>query len=274
MPSLYPILPLINHEALDSLIIPTTTIINYPTNFKSKSLRHASQERPLYVTLYCHDGASWFLKRTEEIPFGNASSFRRPLTCGKDDQCILICSYQSPRVEKISALPAPTTLRIDNARVDERASINLSYRQTTVSYQGEYPYTMALSKKSTFFSSSILASTHQGYKNFLILLNISVFSEPALPSHITYFSISDPDKHYKLSTRTNACTVIDLGTLDVSLDQPILFFSKTNSYLPLFLSVCLETGLMSFEHTHPPSEFFWGFHKYPLTNYLKKLWSA
>ena len=67
-------------------------------------------------------------------------------------------------------LPKPDSLRIDKSPVAERCSLNFSFKNSITSYQGEYPFEMALLKKSSFFSFDGLkqSSNKDEVVNFMI----------------------------------------------------------------------------------------------------------
>ena len=70
-----------------------------------------------------------------------------------DDEIVVIVPKKSNSFQYVvDILPEPESLRVDNSFVAQRVSLNFSYLNAESSFQGEYPFNLANSKKGSLFS--------------------------------------------------------------------------------------------------------------------------
>ena len=55
-------------------------------------------------------------------------------------------------------------------------------------------------------------------------------------------------------------------------NQINFYTSKDCSFIPITITLNLETNQLSAEHTHPPTEYFYGLDKLDGVRLLKKTW--
>ena len=54
--------------------------------------------------------------------------------------------------------------------------------------------------------------------------------------------------------------------------ETIFFSSNKCSFIPIILSIHLKNRLLSVEHIHPPTEYFFGSRKQELVKFTKTQW--
>ena len=54
------------------------------------------------------------------------------------------------------------------------------------------------------------------------------------------------------------------------ISSTVFFTSKEATFIPLMLSIDINSNQLSVEHTHPPTEYFFGTQKLEYVNLIKK----
>lgn len=131
------------------------------------------------------------------------------------------------------------------------------------SYQSEYPFNMA-AKNGIITSSVASLSNKNASKNYIIFRNI--FIDPIEKSFNIFFinlktnKILKKDKFF--TNRTNIIEIED------ELIHPEIFF-VTSNYLGVPIYLAEKNGHLSFEHTHPPHEYFMSQNKFKIIKEFK-----
>lgn len=132
------------------------------------------------------------------------------------------------------------------------------------SYQSEYPIQMIL-KKGNILTPTSAISNKNANNNYLILRNI--YYKPIQEVFYAYFvDIKNKRILEKTELKTNFSNFLKIPN---TLIRPeIYIISDKFLGVPIFLSE--HNGHVSFEHTHPPHEYFLGKNKFELVSKLKK----
>ena len=121
--------------------------------------------------------------------------YRNEFNLSNEKLLIIVPKKRNLFLEKTDTLPRPDSLRIDKSPIAERASINFNFRDSTTSYQGEYPYEMTLSKKGSFLTFNILGNKSKVNNfDFVILTNINRDSQVEDEVNIECFDPIFPEK--------------------------------------------------------------------------------
>ena len=173
-------------------------------------------------------------------------------------------------------LPLPNSLRVDKSFVEERASYNFSYKSFQTSYQGEYPVKMSKLTKANFFSFDALKAlgSINEVKNFLLFMNLDSLAVNNSAKKIIIYDSEDNSKLYEFNAVQNEISILDLSVLANEKFSEQIFFLSSNeaTFIPLMLSLDVKTNHLSLEHTHPPSEIFFGQDKNSAIKVLKNRW--
>ena len=131
------------------------------------------------------------------------------------------------------------------------------------SYQSEYPFQMIM-KKGNILTPTSTISNKNG-ENYLILRNI--YHKPTQEIFSAYFvDIKNKKILEKIELKTNFSNFLKIPNL---LIKPEIYIITDNFLgVPIFLSE--HNGHLSFEHTHPPHEYFLSKNKFEQVSKLKK----
>ena len=105
-------------------------------------------------------------------------------------------------------------------------------------------------------------------------MNISKNDNSLEPVKIEYF---DPKNRHEVKiiyARRNSFSIFETSKYENYLDKLSTIFFRSNeaTFIPLMLSIDINTNQLSVEHTHPPSEYFFGIQKLNYVNLIKKQW--
>lgn len=172
--------------------------------------------------------------------------------------------------DNLSVLPKPISRKKDKSPVNERASIVFSTDNSNSSYQGDFPYPMSCIPKGSLLSfSPLIKAQDSGVKVKVIIVNI--YSQALKEKNIFHFCVADANnkKQIKCSDYThNSVAIIDL----IDNIKEYVFYSKNSLGIPIFISYNNDGTMISVEHTHPPSECFWGENRRIGQGILKSNW--
>lgn len=131
---------------------------------------------------------------------------------------------------------------------DFRANLAVTLGKNSSSYQSEYPISMAKRSGSVFNVVSVLTDDRAKRKT-LSLRNISTHGD-VFEKKVVFFSLKDESVIKEEIVYTNRANLIDLDF--IGQDSSVGFVGNLMA-IPI---ICLEyeSGLLSFEHTHPPHE--------------------
>ncbi len=132
------------------------------------------------------------------------------------------------------------------------------------SYQSEYPYSMVC-KKGTILSSVCSLANKDAEENYIFIKNI--FEKPIVEYFDAYFvniKTRVIEETFKIKTNYTNCLKID-----TKLIKPEIFL-VTKDYLGVPIYASVNNKHISFEHTHPPTEYIISQNKYKKIAELKK----
>ena len=276
MNAYFPIPPSITLDQNKRKIIGSITFLNYPNNRLRSILKKNKYKDIVYLGIYCFRNKKWILLKTykcEPIEFIEIS--RSKLDVEDNEMVVAVPKKLNIFKEIYNNLPAPDLLKIDNSTISPRASLNFSYLNSMTSYQGEYPLIMTDLKRGSLLTFDTLKQTNfPSNKNFLIFMNISNNFNSLEPIKIEYFNPKNREKIKIVYARRNYFSVFESSEYENYLDDPSTIFFRSNeaSFIPLMLSIDTNTNQLSVEHTHPPSEYFFGIQKQKYVNLIKKQW--
>ncbi len=276
MSSYFPIPPNIFIEDISLYIYGSITFLNIPNNRLKESFFEKKYDSVLYLGLYKLDKNNWILLKVIKcLPFEFCEIKRSELEVCDEEMVILIPkkSKNFPNFTKI--LPYPDKLRSDKSPVAERCSLNFTFKNSTTSYQGEYPFKMTTLKQSSFLSFDTLKNwTNKKVANYLIFMNILRDSD--IRENVLIKVIDPKNKQIKKSIKAkkNAFTIYKITEeKNKKFENPTSFYKSNEcSFIPILLSINLENSQLSVEHTHPPSEMVYGINKFDVIKQIKNIW--
>ncbi len=279
MTAYFPLLPSIESKKLDKNIYSSTIFLNCPTNIRKLNQRKCSRQK-IYFGTYKHEKGLWKIISIDECKYGEFVEKRRKFINLEPERMIVsLVSYEKLFPESTRFLPKPQTLRIDNSQVGERVSLNYHFGKGTTSYTGEYPFPMT-SKKSSFWSSDSFKEKNlkeHNVESFIILMNINRDAEVNSEVILEIYSPHNLKKKFRQKTHQNSFTIINVKDVSRELeldqtDQTFFMQCKSCAFIPMILSVDAISNQLSFEHTIPPRDFFWGKDKFSVSSLIKKRW--
>ena len=141
-----------------------------------------------------------------------------------------------------------------NANPDWRANISIFNSNTSSSYQGEYPGEFWIERSLQLVVPNV---TKECTKLFLF----SKFqSNPIVEPFLLEVYDNYKNKLDEITFYTNTINIFKLENLKNNLNENMLIFiSRKQGGVPIYLSKSLDDKSISLEHTHPPVEYlYWG----------------
>ena len=276
MSSYFPIPPNIFIKENSCKIYGSTIFLNTPNNRVKKSIFDNPYNTIIYLGLYFLNKKNWVLIKTFECnPYDFVEVHRKNLNVSDNQMLLLVPQTTNDFPAQVKELPRPDSLRIDKSPVADRCSLNFHLKKSMTSYQGEYPFQMASLRKSSFFSFDGLKqiSKNENLINFIIFMNININSESQEKVTIKVFNPNNKEHKKNIIAQKNSFTIYRIENENISdLKNKILFYTSNNSsFIPISLTVNFQTNQLSAEHTHPPSELFFG-NKTNAIKLIKKIW--
>ena len=277
MSSYFPIPPTIKVEELSSEIEGSTTFLNIPNNRLKNGIFGNSYNKHIFLGLYSLEKNNWSLiKVFKTSPYDFIEVERKDFDCHPTQMLVLVPQKDNYFPKSPKQLPIPDSLRIDKSPIAERCSLNFSHNKSITSYQGEYPFEMALLTKSSFFSFDAIKQSFKKDEvmNFIIYMNINTNSDLQEEVNIDVFNPSNRFLKKKLIARRNSFTIHRIQVEDNGEpNNSVCFYTSEHcSFIPITLTLNLKTNQLSAEHTHPPTELFYGLNKIDGVRLLKKTW--
>jgi hypothetical protein len=224
------------------------------------------------VGVYTQSFDSVFWEKLDEIEFSNSnnislSSSNYSLDVGQL-AVIIPCEVDFDLLDRYSELPIPVDRKVDLSPVNERAAIHFTKGDSFSSYQGEFPYQMSRIKGTFLAFDPLIQRTDGNIKTKIAFINIHSDNI----SKKTQFNLNVANAHSKERIISNAYVHNSAGIIDINNTDNIelCFYSKDTLGIPIFISYN-ESGYLSVEHTHPPSEYFWN-NKFKGQQLLKQNW--
>jgi len=228
------------------------------SKFVPNRLSHSKPELIYKVGVYTQKFESVSWKKLDEVEFGKDNniildSSNYNLNIGQLAVVIPV-SVDTYLEDEYLTLIEPLSRKIDLSPTSERATICFTKGDSFSSYQGEFPYQMSKIKGTFLTFDSLLKGNSENIKTMVVFVNIHSIelSEKQIfklnmASATTKKRISSQDYVY------NSAGIINVENVN---DVEICFYSKDTLGIPILISYD-ESGYLSVEHTHPPSECFW-----------------
>lgn len=270
----FPIPPNIKIKNIKEKIISSITFLNIPNN-RLKSFFYKKYEDKVFLGIYHLKNNKWLLLKIKEcLPLEFIEITRKELDVTDTEMVVVVPKKIKIFEKETIALPEPDSLKIDNSIVAQRVSLNFSFLNFSTSFQGEYPYSMACLKNSSFLSLDTLKGMkHKHLKSFLILMNISKDLNTKDSVRIKSFNPNKKDRPKIFYANKNSYTIHETTIYEKDFKEETIFYtSEICSFIPIILSINLKTNQLSVEHIHPPTEYFFGSRKEELVKSLKKQW--
>ena len=277
MSSYFPIPPTINIKELSLQISGSTTFLNIPNNRLKDRIFWKSYKQVIYLGLYSLEKYNWSLiKVFKTNPYEFIQVERKQFDFQSNQMLVLVPQKTNNFPKAPKKLPKPDSLRIDKSPVAERCSLNFSFKNSVTSYQGEYPFEMALLNKSSFFSFDALKQSFKKDEvlNFIIYMNLNINSELQEEVNISVFNPSNSLIKREVVAKRNSFTIHRLKDENdgENINSVCFYTSEDCSFVPINLTLNLKTNQLSAEHTHPPTELFYGLNKIDAIRLIKKTW--
>ncbi len=271
----FPIPPSIKESNLEDKILGSLTLLNFPNNFK-KSNQKKIYKGNIFLGIYILEKNSWKLLKVFKIAYKEFKEIEREkLNISDNEMAVVVISKNNNFPSSCTNLPNPSSLRIDESPIAERASYNFSYQGKQTSFQGEYPKKMASLSKASFFGFDTIKGLKTNGKiiNFILFINLNNCSERQSNDIINIYDPKKKNILFELKTRENMISVHNLSLLYSKINNKTLFLSsKSKAYIALILSIDLETYNLSLEHTHPPAEMAIGMDRHLIVKPIKNNW--
>ena len=272
----FPLPPSIPIPELKDKILGSLTFLNCPNNRLKKFFFHRKYSEVIYLGIYLFENNNWELldiKRCEPYQFIEIK--RNDLKVEDNKMVVAIPKKSKDFKDKISVLPEPDSLRVDNSVVAQRVSLNFSISNSITTYQGEYPLLMSSMQRGSLLSFDTLKDIkYLTKKSFLILMNISQNNNNLEKIKLKIFDPRKKNKFKLIYAFKNSFNIFDIDEYEEFFGKRLTTFltSETCSFIPMILSIDLKTKQLSVEHNHPPSEYFFGARKLEAVNLIKKQW--
>ncbi len=171
----------------------------------------------------------------------------------------------------IMSLPEPISRKLDSSPVNERATISFSRGELSSSYQGEFPFAMSRVKGTFLAFDALIGEPHKKVSSKIVFINI--FSKELPVKNTFSFNVANSSNKEIIKTYEyvhNSALIVDVDNMS---DLSYVFYSKDTLGIPIFITYGEgEEFNLSVEHTHPPSELFWGDDKFYGQSLLKSKW--
>ena len=184
---------------------------------------------------------------------------------------VIPCEIGFELKESLRVLPEPISRKVDSSPFSERATISFKRGEAISSYQGDFPYEMSKIKGTFLAFDALVFNSQKKVNNKLILINIFSQELSEKKQFTLNMANSITKEHIKKQTYIHNSAAI--MNFDCSKDLSYIFYSKDTLGIPIFISYHedLDSNL-SVEHSHPPSEYFFGEGKFIGQQELKTNW--
>ena len=261
----------------DLSIESSITVFNYPNN---SLLRNINKKRDkIYYYVYFLNNNKWVKCYQKECVYGNYLEIKRSeLNIPKEMFAVAIPSFNKNQQDELDILFKPSSTKNDMCPVAERASYNFYINNSITSFQGEYPYELALDKTYSFFSfDSLRLDRNVNSKTFLILINLNKDPRKKDFHKVYFYKSSNKSLLKEIIVKSNSIKNIcisDICEHNNSITDPTFITCSSTTFIPIYVTIQDDNSnyQISVEHTHPPAEMFWGETKYKSLKKLKSNW--
>ena len=280
MSSYFPLLPNFYSIKHNTLIDTSISLANFPNNIlMGNHSFNKDKTKPIFYYIYYLDNNIWNKFSSIKCEYGELIEIKRSsIEISNQKVVVILPSHSKDLPEKSRCLPTPISLKKDNSLVADRCSYNFFIEKFISSYQGEYPYRLATSEKGSFFSFDSLNLSDKEIESYLYLVNININSKQNIKDQLYFYNQNKKKLIKKVDVMSNTISILnmnDISLLKDSEEDLTLITCKSISFIPIFINI-LKTNSefqISVEHTHPPTEFFWGKEKFKAANKLKREWT-
>ena len=173
--------------------------------------------------------------------------------------------------DTLSELPEPVSGSSNISLINFRANISFIKGNSKSSFQGDFPYSMSRLKGSFLAFDALIHATNEVVKTKIVFVNIhSVKLDEKKYFNLNMSNSKSKKKLKKAQYVHNSVAIIDNVSMN---DCSLVFYSKDTLGIPIFISFLEGKGNnMSVEHSHPPTEYFWGDSKYYGQSLIKSKW--
>jgi len=148
-----------------------------------------------------------------------------------------------------------------------RATIGLSDHFSSVSYQGEI---IPFRSNGTLLSFFPFLQIDPNITNYILL--VSLESNPEIRNvNVDFHSMKKQKKIRTLSLKSNNFNIVNISDMNITKDDVLICSSRDMCAIPLLISSD-DSGLISFEHTHPPASYAILGNRFQIQGELKKIW--
>lgn len=174
--------------------------------------------------------------------------------------------------DDVHSLPQPYSRKLENTPSNERCTVRFRYKGSRTSYQGEYPFGMAQRSRGSLVSFCSMLSGFSMARTTAVMVNIVTSPLENKPDHV--LQLSDCETKQKLKQvhyKNNSAAILEF---DNTVSRPCVLTSGSTLGIPIYVSRSQGNELpqISVEHSHPPSEFFFGETKNASQAVLKAKW--
>ena len=276
MSAYFPLPPTIKIAECDNKISGSITFLNCPNNRLKRKFFWREYGQIVFLGIYVLRNYMWTLLAVQKCnPYEFIEINRDHLDVDDHEMVVAVGKKSNSFNENTLNLPKPDSLKVDNSIVAQRASLNFSYLKSTTSYQGEYPFSMSNLDNGSLLTFDTLKSRKNSYqKSFLILMNISRRSTAKELVKIKIFDPKNKSDHIVLDAKKNYFSIFETDLYEKKLKYSSTYFITSESclFIPIMLSFNYKNNCLSVEHTHPPTEYFFGAQKLKIANLIKKEW--
>ncbi len=245
------------------LIKSSITFLNYPSNSLLNNIRNNTGD--VFYSVYYIKNKRWKKCKQEVCKFGEYLVLKRDnLNIPFSSFAVAIPTKNPDTPDETDCLPKPISLRNDKSPVEERCSYDFSLGKSTSSYQGEYPERLTIAKKLSFFSfDSLRLDDNPNFRTYLLLINLNQNANDNKTHRVLFYRANNRKIEKEVLIKSNCSKYIYLPkkTKKENHDNgPIFISCSTTTFIPIYISInlTLNSYEISLEHTHPPSELFWG----------------
>jgi len=256
------------------LLTSSVSLLNYPSNCLIENLRNDGED--VFYCIYFLKDNKWLKHSENRCKFGQFIEFRREdLNLPKNTMAVVVPSKEPDCIYQTKTLPEPHSIRRDKSLVAERASYNFNIKGISSSYQGEYPKSLALIKKSSFFTfDSIRVEKEIGSETWLLLMNLRSNAKDNMVHELSLYNPTNKVIIKRIKVKDNSFTSHLLPRESKNNRDPIFITCPTGTFIPIFISISFDgvSYEISVEHTHPPTELYWGLSKFIGSKNIKERW--
>ena len=219
------------------------------------------------IFVFYSDSNKWVSKKLASIkPFESVVIHKKDLPKEFQKESVFICLSSKNKLDEGLLINE----NYMNSSPAWRANTKIYSKNSSVSYQAEYPYLMTF-KKLSLVSCSPMLQKGSGISSFFILVNLKNLPEQ------NYFNIkvmtTDKKSIKDLKFKTNSINIFNMDSiLNFKNNLTYVFNSDEEGGIPIYFS---QKGIdfFSLEHTHPPTEYTFEGNRLYFQKKKKSFWS-